>query len=295
MPVIRADRPPGKMLRGLARRTLSAAMKDLKTAAADGGVHGVRKRLKFTRSLLRLVRYSIGRRDFASADRRLRKAADGLAGARRAEALRETVSKLQAEISLPKNALAELGAAIARAHDQYATGQSMRDAMPKAMRNMASVHRAVSRWPLASRSIDRLVKGLKMSYGRARRKLAEGLSSGEIAILHEARKSVIHHLHQLEILQPLSPGMIEARTRELPILREALGDLNDLDELEAVIAQENVTAFSSIAEQDSVTAAIAARRKVLMDLVRERSDHLFSEQPKAFANRIGSMWKEKPD
>ena len=139
------------------------------------------------------------------------------------------------------------------------------------------------------------MKGLKESYGRARRRLAEGLSSGEIAILHEARKSVIHHLHQLEILQPLSPGMIGARTRALPILREALGDLNDLDELESVIVRENVTVFSSNAEQDSVTAAIAARRKVLMGLVREGAGHLFSEQPKAFANRIGSMWKEKPD
>ena len=213
-----------------------------------------------------------------------------LAGARRAEALQEAVAKLQAGQEAPSPELAELATIAAQAHGEHATPAALQVAVAEALRVIAAVRDEISRWPLAKRDMGLFLWGLTDAYGRARRKLLKGLSSGGIATLHEARKSVIHHLHQLEMLKPLWPGMIRMWAGELLKLREALGDLNDLDELEALATGQGPS-FSSDAARDHVLQAIAARRANLVNSVRSQADHLFAENPKAFARRIGAMWQ----
>ena len=121
MASIRTDRPAGEALRRLARKSLAGQARDLDRAAAGGGVHAARKRLKFMRSLLRLLRPAIGTPAWVKADRRLRAAAHAIAGARRAEALREAVAKLGPR-STPENpALAELARLAAAAYGRGET------------------------------------------------------------------------------------------------------------------------------------------------------------------------------
>ncbi|MBC8038637.1 MAG: CHAD domain-containing protein [Rhizobiales bacterium] len=290
MASIRAGHPPGEAFRVLARKTLTAAAKDLKAVGVGGSVHLARKRLKFMRSLLRFIRHALGRRNFKTANSRLRSAAAVLAAARRAEALQQAVVRLQAdqEVLLPE--LAELASIAIQVHGERATPAALQVATAEARRIVATVRGDVAHWPLAKRDMGLFLRGLTDAYGRARRKLLEGLSSGGIATLHEARKSVIHHLHQLEMLKPLWPGMIRMWAGELLKLREALGDLNDLDELEALAIGQGPR-FSSDAARDHVLQAIAARRANLVNRVRGQADHLFAEKPKAFARRIGAMWQ----
>ena len=45
-------------------------------------------------------------------------------------------------------------------------------------------------WPLPKRDIRLFVAGMAATYARARKKLNQGLQSGEVALLHEARKSI---------------------------------------------------------------------------------------------------------
>jgi CHAD domain-containing protein len=98
------------------------------------------------------------------------------------------------------------------------------------MRAIEKVRAAVNDWSLPKRDIAPFTRGLRDAYGTARRKLRTGLAANDITRLHEARKSVIHHLHHVEILAPLWPEMARARGAALTGLREALGDLNDLED-----------------------------------------------------------------
>ena len=290
MPAIRAGRPPGEAFRAVARATLAGLARDLASAGEGGGVHGARRRLKFMRSLLRLVRPSLGKAEFGRADRLLGEAADALAGARRAEALQEAVVKLGQAHPAAKPALAELAALMAGLHREHATAEALGQSAALALRNCRVLRGEVSRWRLARRDTALFLDGLKDCYRKARRRLRRGLAAKDVAILHQARKQIIHHLHQLDMLRALWPEMIRVWTAELTDLRGALGDLNDLDEITGLI-EKNAAAFSSPAARGAVDEAIASRRKELLKKAAKRGNHLFAESPSAFAGRIGAMWQ----
>ncbi len=244
MASIRTDRPVGEALRRLARQTLSALAKDLDRAAAGHGVHGARKRLKFMRGLLRLLKPAIGKAAFAKADRRLRAAAHAIAGARRAEALPEAVAKLGSRGSPENPALAELAHLASAAHGHQSATAVLSEAIAEARRSIEKLRGTINDWSLPKHDVAPFVRGLRDAYATARRKLRAGLAARDIAHLHAARKSVIHHLHHLEIVEPLWPDPIRLWRTELTSLRAALGDLNDLEELER-LAVAGASGFST--------------------------------------------------
>ncbi|MGQ0483840.1 MAG: CHAD domain-containing protein [Hyphomicrobiales bacterium] len=291
MASIRTDRPAGEALLRLARKTLARLAKDLGRAAAGGGIHAARRRLKFMRSLLRLLRPAIGKSAWAKADHRLRAAAHAIAGARRAEALQEAVAKLGLPGPPLTPALAELARLAAAAHGHEAEAEALSEAIAGALRGIEKVRGTINHWGLPKRDVSPFVTGLRDAYAMARRKLRAGLAAGDIARLHEARKSVIHHLHHLEILEPLWPEPIRVWKSELTSLREALGDLNDLRELEHLAAPGG-TGFSTPAMLQDAQAAIAGRRARLLAQVSERAGHRFAEKPGAFAKRLRAMWRK---
>lgn len=290
MPAIDIDEPPGAALKMLARRMVGAFMKDIAAAQAGGKVHEPRKRLKFLRSLLQLLRPGLGEAQYVSARERLRNAARLLADARRAEAHDEATGKLMATGEGQTEGLAELSAIATRAHAHVAQPEAVAQATEAAKTEVEMLRHELRGWPLPKHDVTLFLEGLRRSYGRARRKLLQGLAANDVAMLHEARKSVIHHLHHLEILEKLWPDLIRVWTDELTRLRTALGDLNDLAELQALI-DDAATEFSAPERRDEAAAAIRQRRKQLLKRIRKRVRRLFAEKPSALARRIGIMWR----
>ncbi|MBI2717276.1 MAG: CHAD domain-containing protein [Rhizobiales bacterium] len=290
MSAIRADRPAGEAIRALARKTLTGLAHDLATAEAGGEVHGARKRLKFLRGLIRLVAPCLGKKTVAEANGLLRAAADALAGPRRAAALQETVAKLLRDDPALAPALSELANLAAAAHRDDAAPAAVREACALALANAEKLRAQLGRWPLARRDIGLFLEGLGDTYGRARRKLRKAFAAEDLVLLHEARKSVIHHLHQLQMLKPLWPDLIKVWTAELLDLREDLGDLNDLEELRR-LAEADPGGFTTPAYRDQTLAAIAGRRRKLLRQAAARHRHLFAEKPTALTRRIGAMWQ----
>lgn len=280
MPRLKLKKPPGEALKALARNQLSQTVKRIAEARAGAKVHGARRGLKFARSLLRLVHHAIGEEAFSETDRLLRDAARLLAKARHAEALLETVAKL------------EPGDAASALRDWAAARQPGTNADPggvdptlEAERLVLAARKQAGKWSLAKHDLTPLVAGLRASYGKARRTLRKGLDASSAEVLHQARKSVIHHLHHLEILADIWPPLFRSWTAELDVLRLALGDLNDLDELERTLADDDRQPKPDAAE------AIAARRAALIAVIAAKSGLLFSEKPSAFAARMEAMWR----
>src|SRR5947207_12170327 len=76
------------------RKALKALSNDLSAALQGAGVHAGRKRLKLSRSLLRMMEPAVGREVFRREDACLKKASHALAGLTRNEAMLEAVHKL---------------------------------------------------------------------------------------------------------------------------------------------------------------------------------------------------------
>src|SRR5262245_125137 len=82
------------------RKALKALSEDLSGALEGGGVHAARKRLKLSRSLLRMMEPAIGEAVFEREDGCLKEASHSLAGFRRNEAMLEAVGKLASSRSV---------------------------------------------------------------------------------------------------------------------------------------------------------------------------------------------------
>jgi CHAD domain-containing protein len=293
VPKISEDHPAGEALRRLMRKTMRSLAQDLENARSGKTVHPARRRLKFARSLLRLMKPALGIAAFQVENEALRDAAQALAGLRRTEAMIEAIAKLKTDTKDAKADEAVFAALEAAAHNlredvvsPEETGQRIEEAFAK----IAALRDRIASWTLPKRDISLFVEGMRVCFSKARRLLRDGLERKEMPLLHEARKSVIHHLHHIELLSPLWPKLFKVWTGELQMLREDLGDLNDLDDLAAEFDRAD-SPFASIELKDRAIELMDRRRKSILTRIASETGHLFAEEPKNFAARMDALWR----
>lgn len=265
------DIPSPAVLKEAGYRETAALAQIVAQAMPGESVHGVRRRIKQLRSLLRLLRPALGEEAYSAANSALREAADALAGQRRAEALVTAAGKLGKS--------ADQHGYWPRLADSHrmkhaAEGDPARELViaRAAIERAAGVLGAAD---LTPDSEDTIIGAFAATYRKARRQLRAGLASGAPDALHEARKFVIHHLHHVKVLQPHR----KARLVALEALRERLGDLNDLDELEQLAAHQDIP-------RGDAKLLRKARRRLLGE-VDKAASRLFRSSPARFERRCG--------
>jgi CHAD domain-containing protein len=189
-----------------------------------------------------------------------------------------------------QSALAAIRAAAVADAAAHAGEENVTDGAAMALDQVRIVRHAISGWRLPKRDVDFYVKGLRKVYARGKRLLEGGLATGDTVVLHEARKSVIHLRYLLDLLEPVWPALFRAWSKEVQALREVLGDINDLHDMETLIATEG-SAFARMPEKEKALALIAARRAELIAAVKPFAHRLYSEPPASFAHRIAALWK----
>ncbi|WP_374333247.1 CHAD domain-containing protein [Aestuariivirga sp.] len=258
-------------LAAVGRHELAALGNVLGAARPGDSVHGARRRIKQLRSLLRLLRPCLDGAAFAGTDDALRAAADALAGHRRAEALVAAAGKLESG-----KTQAGFWRDVAHAHRAaHAAEGDPAAALAEARTAIAAAAGQLGGASLRPDSDAAISEAFLATYAKARKRLRSGLKSGDATRLHEARKVVIHHLHQLSLLHP-------RRTRRLGALeglREILGDLNDLDELEQIAPDATVSARDR--------RRMRKARKELLGRAGKAARRLFRRKPRRFARRLG--------
>ncbi len=272
--------PTPAALKAAARKLLKGLSADLSQATAAGSVHGARRRIKRLRSLIRLLREAIGEDAFAKANADLKTAADLLAGQRRAEALVIAAGK-HAGRSAGGRKLVEL---MERHRDGHAAQASTPAQLAAAREAAAALAKLASGWKVPRDGKALVADAFLRTYRKARKLLASAVESQDVEALHEARKHVIHHFHHIELLRDGFQRKPDERLAELESLRETLGDLNDIDELEQLAAAQGQRVKGEAA------AHLAKRRKALIATADKAWKPLFRLKPKAFAKRIGAMW-----
>ena len=265
---------------------------DCRTALADPklsdaeAVHEVRKALKRWRALLRLLAQPLGEQadQMRGEARELMRA---LSGARDAQSALDALQDLR-KADLPFSAKS-----VETIH-QRLTG--MRDAAEQTTFTKATRDRllhyldyatlSLDRWPLDAIDFNTVADALTSTYRRARQLLPGNWPNTEPEHLHDLRRRVVEHRHQMDLIEPLWPRLGKVWAEEAQRLRNRLGACQDL----AVIGNFTAPHQPLAPWRSRLAPVIEARRAMHLKTAARLAGRLFAEKPKAFRRRIAALW-----
>jgi CHAD domain-containing protein len=228
-------------------------------------VHQVRKRLKKARSILRVVKPTLGA-EAAPLGSFLREAAHRLAGQRDATVLASTAKTLARKLGKGRGRriLREIAEAADRRDDAGADATQVGHAA-------AALAEAAAR--LATVEVrDEAVFAARLArvYGKARAGFRAARKSPDAETLHEWRKRVKDRLHMARLFDGRWPEPAKPRPKKLDRLGEWLGDDHDLAMLADALPAKGAK---------KLRRAIGARRKRLAEKSFDLATELFATRP----------------
>jgi CHAD domain-containing protein len=287
----RGDSNFGDGLAAAARSIIADGRRALTDPELSGAeaVHEVRKALKRWRALLRLLGRPLG--DQADQMRNeARELMRGIADARDVQAALDALSDLRkADLPLSPTSVETMRARLTEKRDAAearAFTKTMRDRLSRYF-DYATL--SLERWPLKAIDFDIVTDGLTSTYRRARQLLPDGWSDAEAEHLHDLRRRVVEHRHQMDLVEPLWPRLGKVWAEEAQRLRNRLGSCQDL-----AVLTELTTPHQMLAPWRSRLAPlIAARRGAHLKTAQRLAGRLFAEKPKAFRQRIAALWSAR--
>jgi CHAD domain-containing protein len=140
----------------------------------------------------------------------------------------------------------------------------------------------VEGWPLPMLTFDQVAAQLARSYRRARWLLPPDWTAAGAQELHELRKRVVVHRHQMDIVEPLWPRFVRMWTAETQRLRDRLGRYQDLLVLERLTGPHQPLARW----RSRLAPAIAERKARHLAGAASITARLFIEAPNAVRRRL---------
>jgi CHAD domain-containing protein len=275
-------------LRRIARAQIDGAVEGLRDRdGTDVGeaVHDARKSFKRLRALVRLARDELGTETYRRENTAFRDAGRGLAGARDAKVLVETLDGVTEAFAdeLPDDAFAPLRARLVTeakaAHDRLEDDE---DALREVLDALASARARVETWPLDSQAgYDMLGPGFARIYRRGRRARKAAARDTNAETLHELRKRVKDLWHAAQIARPVAPKTMRKLARRASKLSDVIGDDHDLAVLRETAAAR-ADALSA-EERELLQTLIDRRRRRLQEEALARACRLYAAKPKKLA------------
>jgi CHAD domain-containing protein len=260
-----------------------------KKKVTDADVHEARKDVKRARAALRLLRDALGPSVYERENAALRAAARPLGIVRDGKVLLISLDKLVEGNALIARSL-PLGK-LRRILRQELTG-ARRTVTPAVLKRQRIVLQDVlersTRWRIGGDDWQMLSAGLERVY-RSGRKKFQAARSRDDEHLHEWRKRVKYLWHQLQILQPVRPGLVGELADQAHKLADYLGDDHDLAVLRQKVV-DNGSAFADPTERDALLDWLDRCRWQLQDKAFVLGARIFDKKPRQFAGRVGKYW-----
>lgn len=256
-------------------------------------VHEVRKALKRWRALLRLLAHPLGEQadQMRAEARELMRA---LSGARDAQSALDALADLRKEVAKTKTSFSPTSMTtiqqrltdIKQAAEQ--TGFT-NDTCDRLSRYFDYATLSLERWPLTAINFDTVADGLISTYRRARQLVPDDWAEADAEHLHDLRRRVVEHRHQMDLMEPLWPRLGQVWAEEAQRLRNRLGACQDL----AVFAGLTAPHQPLAPWRSRLTPVIEARRLSHLKTAARLAGRLFAEKPKAFRRRIAALWSAR--
>jgi CHAD domain-containing protein len=290
---------PGESLRKAVRRVARKEMDDaLEHLAAphqetrDEAVHEARKCFKKIRAVLRLVRPTIGEKQYRRENVCFRDAARPLTQVRDARIFIETLDGLMEHFK------------------EHVRGRSFADVRQPLQNNLRKVRRKVlqeqgafavvaeavrqargrvKNWAKFADKWSAIGEGLKEGYRRASDAFAAA-ANPTVESLHEWRKQAKYLRYQLELMRPVWPERMEELANEADRMGELLGDDHDLAALRQMLT-DDAERFGDEADREILVALIERRRAELEQEAFLLGRRFFEEKPREFGRQLKGYWK----
>ena len=272
---------------------------DARRALADSelsdaeAVHEVRKALKRWRALLRLLAHPLGEQaeQMRAEARELMRA---LAVARDAQSALDALADLRKEVTKTELPLSPASMETIGERLTAIKGTAEQTGFTKDMRGQLSRYfdyatLSLERWPIAAINFDTVADGLISTYRRARQLLPDNWAEADAEHLHDLRRRVVEHRHQMDLMEPLWPRLGQVWAEEAQRLRNRLGACQDLAVFTGLIAPHQPLA----PWRSRLLPVIEARRAAHLKTAARLAGRLFAEKPKAFRRRIAALWSAR--
>jgi CHAD domain-containing protein len=249
-------------------------------------VHNVRKALKRWRALMRLLAHGIGK----PADQMRAEARElmrALTGARDAQSALDALDDLKkSDVPFSPTSTETIRGRLTEIRDAAEKTSFTKDMRERLARYLDYATLSLERWPLHAIDFDTIVDGLISTYRRARQLIPDDWPSVEPEHLHDLRRRVVEHRHQMDLVEPLWPRLGKVWAEEAQRLRNQLGACQDL----AVLSNFTEPHQPLAPWRSRLTPVIEARRAAHLKNAARLSGRLFAEKPKAFRRRIAALW-----
>jgi len=252
-------------------------------------VHEVRKALKRWRALLRLLARPLGEQagQMRSEARELMRA---IAGARDAQAALDALSDLRkADLPFSPTSTERIRARLTEMRDAAEARSFTKTLRDRLSRYFDYATLSLERWPIKAIDFDTVTNGLTSTYRRARQLLPDSWPEAEAEHLHDLRRRVVEHRHQMDLVEPLWPRLAKVWAEEAQRLRNQLGSCQDLAVLTGFTEPHQPLA----PWRSRLTPLINARREAHLRSAARLAGRLFAEKPKAFRRRIAALWSAR--
>jgi CHAD domain-containing protein len=252
-------------------------------------VHELRKALKRWRALMRLLARPLGEQ----ADQMRHEARElmrALAGARDAQSALDALADLRkSEQAFSATSMQTIGhrlAAMRDAAEQTSFTAELRDRIARYL-DFATL--SLERWPLKAIDFDTVADGLVATYRRARQLIPENWRDADPEHLHDLRRRVVEHRHQMDLIGPLWPRLGQVWAEEAQRLRNRLGSCQDLAMLVNFTGPHQPLARW----RSRLAPVIVTRRAAHLKTAERLASRLFAEKPKAFRRRVAALWSAR--
>lgn len=253
----------------------------------ESAVHDFRRAMKQWRALMRLLQPFIPeavrwRRDARDQARALAHARDVQSAL---NAFDDVAKKTMALSERSRTTIRGRIMAIRGSSEQAALTPQRRDAIT-AWLDQATV--ALEQWPLDPFDFHDIAARLAIGYRNARRLIPADWSTASAEDLHELRQRVVDHRYQMDLIEPLWPRFGRMWTEEAERLRDRLGRCQDLEVLTQLTAPHQPLA----PWRSRLKPACDERQSALRQRAERIALRLFAERPKAFRQRLETLWEQ---
>jgi CHAD domain-containing protein len=277
----------------IANEEIAVAIRHLRGKAGvsrDKSVHEVRKSIKKTRALLRLIRPELGQ-FFADENRQLRDTGHRLSELRDAGALIGVLDNLGKRANgATARSVSGIRRLLTRQKRHLVEEAASHKLMPNLAGELLRARQSVRYWPLETDGFAAIEAGLEKTFRDGRKALARARKSGRREDFHEWRKRVKDHWYQVRLLTKLTGDVMDGYERSLKELEDALGDDLNLAIL-AERVQSMATTNGNGVKPASLTKAIDSNRRELRERALEIGERVYAEKPKEFTRQIRRLWE----
>jgi CHAD domain-containing protein len=252
-------------------------------------VHELRKALKRWRALMRLLAQGIGE----PADQMRAEARElmrALAGARDAQGALDALADLKkSDIPFSATSAETIRERLTEMRDAAEKTSFTKELRDRLARYLDYATLSLERWPLRTIDFDTVADGLVSTYRRARQLVPDDWPSVEAEHLHDLRRRVVEHRHQMDLIEPLWPRLGKVWAEEAQRLRNQLGACQDL----AVLSKFTAPHQPLAPWRSRLTPVIERRRAAHLKTAARLAGRLFAEKPKPFRRRLAALWSAR--